>query len=411
MRSILFFAILFSGISAKAQQAEFVNDYIARFRDIAIHEMQRTGVPASIKLAQGIHESMAGQSDLVSRSNNHFGIKCKSNWKGESVSHTDDAPDECFRKYADPEESYRDHSDFLKKNQRYAFLFNLDPADYEAWAKGLKKAGYATNPRYPQLIIKIINDYNLQHFSLIAMGKIADDKQRWVAINEDVNDKNILTTPALRKEKASVQHVNSINQYPSGVFKINSSRVIFAKKGTSFLSIAQQHNISLTKIFEFNDGMKELSLVPFDQLIYLQRKRKTGHQDQHIVISGETTFDIAQQHGIRLENLLSLNHLVEGMVPAPGERIYLRSKAPVAPKLLKESLAGNHYSYKEDSGNNAINAASSTVSSRSVIHNVKPKEGLYAIGKKYGVTVNELLEWNNLKSEALQVGQQIKILR
>src|SRR5690606_29642493 len=150
--------------------------------------------------------------------------------------------------------------DFLKKNQRYAFLFNLDPADYEAWAKGLKKAGYATNPRYPQLIIKIINDYNLQHFSLIAMGKIADDKQRWVAINEDVNDKNILTTPALRKEKASVQHVNSINQYPSGVFKINSSRVIFAKKGTSFLSIAQQHNISLTKIFEFNDGMKELSL-------------------------------------------------------------------------------------------------------------------------------------------------------
>src|SRR5690606_4427065 len=128
-----------------------------------------------------------------------------------------------------------------------------------------------------------------------------------------------------------------------------SSRVIFAKKGTSFLSIAQQHNISLTKIFEFNDGMKELSLVPFDQLIYLQRKRKTGHQDQHIVISGETTFDIAQQHGIRLENLLSLNHLVEGMVPAPGERIYLRSKAPVAPKLLKESLAGNHYSYKEDS--------------------------------------------------------------
>ena len=411
MRSIFLFAILlFSITGAKAQSAEFINDYITRFRDIAINEMKRTGVPASIKLAQGIHESMAGQSDLVSRSNNHFGIKCKSNWKGESVSHTDDAPDECFRKYADPEESYKDHSDFLRNNQRYSFLFNLDPADYEAWAKGLKKAGYATNPRYPQLIIKLIDDYNLQHFSLIAMGKVADDKQRWVVMDESSRNKNVLTTPMLHKEKISVQHVNTINQYPADVFKINSTKVIFAKKGTSFLSVAQQHNISLSKLFEYNDGMKEMSIVPFDQLIFLQRKRKTGHQDHHIVITGETTFNIAQQHGIRLENLLSLNHLEEGMIPAPGERIYLRSKAPAVPKLLNESLAVNHYSYKEGSNKN-INSTISTVSSKSVIHNVKPKEGLYAIGRQYGVTVNELLEWNNLKSEALQVGQQIKILR
>src|SRR5690606_7848185 len=205
MRSIFLFAILlFSITGAKAQSAEFINDYITRFRDIAINEMKRTGVPASIKLAQGIHESMAGQSDLVSRSNNHFGIKCKSNWKGESVSHTDDAPDECFRKYADPEESYKDHSDFLRNNQRYSFLFNLDPADYEAWAKGLKKAGYATNPRYPQLIIKLIDDYNLQHFSLIAMGKVADDKQRWVVMDGPSKNKNVLTTPVLHQENVSV---------------------------------------------------------------------------------------------------------------------------------------------------------------------------------------------------------------
>lgn len=411
MRSIFLFAILlFSFAGAKAQSAEFINDYITRFRDIAINEMKRTGVPASIKLAQGIHESMAGQSDLVSRSNNHFGIKCKSNWKGESVSHTDDAPDECFRKYADPEESYKDHSDFLRSNQRYAFLFNLDPADYEAWAKGLKKAGYATNPRYPQLIIKLIDDYNLQHFSLIAMGRIADDKQQWVVMDEESKNQSVLTTPVLHKEKNRVQQVNSINQYPSDVFKINSTRVIFARKGTSFLSIAQQHNISLSKLFEYNDGMKEMSIVPIDQLIFLQRKKKSGLQEHHIVITGETTFDIAQQHGIRLENLLAFNHLKEGMIPAPGERIYLRSKAPAVPKLLNESLAGNHYSYKEASTVN-IKSKTSTVSSRNIIHNVKPKEGLYAIGRQYGVTVNELLEWNNLKSEALQVGQQIKILR
>jgi flagellum-specific peptidoglycan hydrolase FlgJ len=163
--------LLFLALSSSAQHASIhVKDYIAKFRDIAIEEMKRTGVPASITLAQGIHESDAGRSNLVMRSNNHFGIKCKSDWKGESVSHDDDARGECFRKYDSPFQSYIDHSDFLKTRSHYAFLFNLDPTDYEAWAHGLKKAGYATNPKYPQILIKLIRDYNLQDYTLVALG-------------------------------------------------------------------------------------------------------------------------------------------------------------------------------------------------------------------------------------------------
>src|SRR5215217_9496568 len=149
-----------------AQSSEIVKNYIAQYKDIAIEEMLRTGVPAAITLAQGIHETGAGQSDLVKKSNNHFGIKCKAEWQGERVTHDDDARGECFRKYADPLDSYKDHSDFLKERKHYAFLFTLDPMDYEGWAWGLKKAGYATNPKYPQILIKLINDYHLQDYTL-----------------------------------------------------------------------------------------------------------------------------------------------------------------------------------------------------------------------------------------------------
>ena len=146
--------MLAGGLTATAQSPEVISNYIATYQSIAISEMQRTGVPAAVKLAQGIHETTAGTSELVKKSNNHFGIKCKSDWTGEKVSHTDDAPHECFRKYDDPLQSYRDHSDFLKSSSRYSSLFKLDPLDYEAWAYGLKKAGYATNPKYPIAFVR-----------------------------------------------------------------------------------------------------------------------------------------------------------------------------------------------------------------------------------------------------------------
>lgn len=145
--------------------------YIALYKDIAIAEMKRSGIPAAITLAQGLLETECGNSELVKKSNNHFGIKCKNNWTGATVSHDDDLRGECFRAYTTPDESFRDHSDFLKGSVRYAALFRLDPTDYRGWAYGLKKAGYATNPMYPQILIKNIEQYNLQQYSLLVLNE------------------------------------------------------------------------------------------------------------------------------------------------------------------------------------------------------------------------------------------------
>lgn len=153
------------GFSQKSDRpSQQVLDYIDRYRELSIAEMRRSGVPASITLAQGILESRAGSSRLAVEGNNHFGIKCKKEWAGPTLTHTDDHPDECFRKYASAQESYRDHSDFLRSRSHYAFLFNLDPLDYTGWAHGLKRAGYATSPTYPESLLKLIETYQLHQY-------------------------------------------------------------------------------------------------------------------------------------------------------------------------------------------------------------------------------------------------------
>ena len=338
MQSIRFlfsFVFLLACLIGNAQNSEVIRNYINTYRETAIAEMQRTGVPAAIKLAQGIHETTAGTSDLVRRSNNHFGIKCKSNWTGESVKHTDDAPNECFRKYDDPAQSYRDHSDFLRGSSRYASLFALDPLNYEGWAYGLKKAGYATNPRYPQIIIKLIETYQLQDYTLIAMGKMAP-KEDMVAQSDsgEKQSDGVITASSITRP---VRKVKQAIDYPSGEFKINDTKVIYALAGTPVLTIADRYNISLSKIFEFND-LEESETIKNDQLIYLQRKRKAGNNEFHIVAEGETLRDIACVEAIRLESLLEYNHLKGDMQPAVGEQLYLRKKAPAMPRLAKNEI-------------------------------------------------------------------------
>lgn len=332
-RFIFLFVLLAVAAVGHGQSTDVIQNYINTYKETAIAEMQRTGVPASIKLAQGIHETTAGTSDLVRRSNNHFGIKCKSNWTGESVRHTDDAPHECFRKYDDPSQSYRDHSDFLKGSSRYASLFDLDPLDYTAWAYGLKKAGYATNPRYPQIIIKLIETWHLQDYTLIALGKMPAENNMAATMAEPDQEEVVV---AVASAPIPVQR----RDYPQGEFKINNTRVIYAEAGTSILAIAQQYNIPLTRIFEFNE-LEQTEVLLRDQLIYLQRKRKTGSSDFHIVKQGETIQDIAREEAIRLESLLEYNHLQSYMQPAAGEQLYLRAKAPGIPKLAKNEVVVN----------------------------------------------------------------------
>jgi len=342
-KQILFAAfIILSGATLYAQNNPDVINYVNTYKALAISEMQRTGVPASITLAQGIHESEAGNSDLVKRSNNHFGIKCKEDWPGERVYHDDDARGECFRSYPTAAESYKDHSDFLKKGSRYAFLFGLDPSDYQAWANGLRKAGYATNIRYSQILIKYVQDYNLNQYSLIAMGKMkpsdevvltvpGSPSQPLTAMNQGPA---VVVTPGA--EGAVVQPAGTASQktYPDGEFQINRTRVVFVKAGTSLLAIANQYELNLSRLLEFND-LKEEDVVVKDQLLFLQRKRRTGATEFHIVQGGESLYDICQAEGIRFQDLLEMNQLTQEGQPAAGEKIYLQSSAPTRPAITK----------------------------------------------------------------------------
>lgn len=375
-----------------AQSRATIEAYIQKYRDIAIEEMQRTGVPASVTLAQGIHETGAGTSDLVLKSNNHFGIKCKTEWAGEKVYHDDDAKGECFRKYSDPAISYRDHSDFLKTRPNYASLFNLDPTDYEAWAWGLKKAGYATNPKYPQILINLIRDYNLQDYTLVALGKKTMDGTTpdWVKI-AGVNTEH-------ETETAAPKII-----YPEGIFKINDTKVIFVTSGTSYLKLAEENDISLARLLDFNDR-KDGDVAEKDGLLYLQRKRKIGANAVHVVADGETLYDIAQAEGIRLESLLQYNFLTPGVLVAGGEKLYLTTSAPTLPKLAAATPAVEKAVYKP-----LEPAVEANPESDYLVHIVQPKETVYSIARKYEVGVDDVKKWNDLPTNDLKIGQQVRI--
>ncbi len=333
------FAFVFILLLTKcfAQDSVTIQHYIDQYRGVAIAEMQRTGVPAAITIAQGIHESAAGSSLLVQQSNNHFGIKCKAGWLGSSVLHDDDAKGECFRAYTCPADSYKDHSDFLKANKRYAFLFENDPLDYEAWAKGLKQAGYATNPRYPQILITTIERFHLNDLSLLALDK-TNELGNDIAFNT-----NGLVAPAVFKTGSAIFSMDTLppattaipvrqiananfditSTYPTGVFSINNCKVVFAERGTSLLAVAMQHRINLKNLLSWND-MEPADLVPVSQLLFIEKKSKKGTAAYHVVLPGETIWQISQEEGIRLDNLMEYNKLSAGnQIPLVGSKLAL----------------------------------------------------------------------------------------
>lgn len=405
MKKYVIILFLFVTITSQAQPSADVLEYINNYKQLAIEEMQRTGVPASIKLAQGIHETYAGKSELVLKSRNHFGIKCKATWTGEKVYHDDDARGECFRSYSSPVDSYMDHSNFLKGSGRYSSLFDLDPTDYKGWATGLKKAGYATNNKYSQIIIKLIEDYNLQQYSLIALGKMRPSDE---ILAGNGNSNRVAYTPGpVMPEKVEVlelpkeEIIEPVKNYPAGEFTINNTRVIFASSGTSLLGIAQQYSIPLGRLLDFND-IKGKDVLEKSQLVFLQRKRRTSMNEFHVVRRGEDLYDISQEEAIRLESLAEYNHLKPHMIPAPGQRLNLQSKSSARPALAEEVVAVH-------------TAANTTIMNESQMealatrHIVQTKETLYSIGKKYGVDVEKILEWNQLQGFELRVGQELVI--
>lgn len=361
----LFIFIVFANQSvAQDMYRESILEYIETYAPIAIREMNRTGFPASVKIAQGIHESGAGKSMLVKKSNNHFGLKCKSSWTGGKVYHDDDARGECFRQYEQAEESYEDHSNYLKSQERYASLFELDPNDYESWAWGLKKAGYATSPVYAQTLIKYIETYQLNLLNDFAaeegqdepdlstyFAALTESKQvnpgfkkptvSGPAIDEErsetvVSAKNS-STSALPNKKTVTSGKASTNTKANygSIFKINGLKVIEAEKGASLLSIAKDKRIQLSSLLTYNDLPSSTTTLKQDQLIFLQAKKKTGKKEFHKVRRGESLYEISQLEGIKLSSLLQLNKLKKGMEPKVGQQLNLKSTTSKRPLLAK----------------------------------------------------------------------------
>jgi LysM repeat protein len=295
----------------KAQDIS-VEEYISTYRNVAVAEMKRSGIPASVTLAQGILETEHGNSELVKKSNNHFGIKCKSTWTGESVTHTDDAPNECFRKYPNAADSYKDHSDYLKTSPRYASLFQLDPSDYKGWAHGLKRAGYATNPRYPQIVISNIEKYNLQQYDTIS-GEMGND----MAVTKNVEDESVVKNATLVSDNEEIKNALKANS------KFNKLKALYASKGTSLLAIATAADIDLVKLLDYND-LKTDGLLKEDQLIYLEKKNKQGNRDFSTSLQNETLRDVAQNNGVQLKSLMQINNMNESEIVKRGTKIKLR---------------------------------------------------------------------------------------
>ncbi|MGN6194315.1 MAG: glucosaminidase domain-containing protein [Ginsengibacter sp.] len=376
---ILFFSVgcFFESVAQNMTPQE----YIQQYKDLAISEMKRMGVPAAITLAQGLLETENGNSDLLKASNNHFGIKCKSTWTAETVSHDDDAPGECFRKYKSAEDSYRDHSNFLRGNSRYDFLFKLDPSDYKDWAYGLRKAGYATNPRYPEILIKNIEQYDLEQYTLEGLNEVPHfDATKY---SDDPEKKD---TESTVDETASVAPVSLM---------INGSKALYVPKGTSLLAVATENRINLEKLLTINDLTKD-GLLDKGQYIFLEKKKKEGDQDFCIAQPNETLYDIAQKHGVILQNLYVYNQLTPDDYIVAGTKIFLRPQAKDVGEVAVKN-PGNE------------NTTKTSFTPKPTVHTVLPKETLYSISKKYGVAVNDLKTWNRLSGNDIKIGQQLII--
>ena len=272
-------------VHAQVRWNERYQQYIDQYKDIAIEEMRRWKIPASITLAQGLFESGAGQSELARKGNNHFGIKCNG-WEGRKVYHDDDARNECFRAYNSPYESFEDHSRFLVKGQRYRSLFSLKTTDYKGWARGLKAAGYATNPQYADKLIEIIQLYKLYEY----------DKAK--------------TVDRFMVEHTKNHNVGGAALHPIKIF--NKNYYLVARRGDTFKSIGEEIGISYKKIAKYNERSKNDRLTE-GEVVWLKKKQKKAPKDYkgrlHYVRQGESMYSIAQSYGIRLKSLYKLNRM------------------------------------------------------------------------------------------------------
>jgi len=326
---------LASYCQATGSYEERVLNYIRQYKDWAMQEQMRVGIPASVTLAQGIYETGAGSSELATIANNHFGIKCKKAWTGETFAHTDDAPNECFRKYTSAYQSYVDHSNYLSTEKRYQILFAYAVDDYKAWCRGLKQCGYATNPKYAQLIINVIEKFNLNRFTdsaaILFATPVLDKNNNTHGPNATSYEYEIINqidTPETAIEEDADIKDNLLNF--EGVTKVNNLNAFVARKGETLLEYAIRYNIRYQKLLDIND--LEDGPLPFSMYIYLEKKHLKGDHAYYIVKEHETLLQIAQTEGIQLKQLRLINKINEEEEVVPGERINLQMPNVKKPK-------------------------------------------------------------------------------
>lgn len=285
--------------------------YVARYADIAVREMKRTGVPASITLAQGLVESDAGRSTLATKGNNHFGIKCHNGWKGRTMRRDDDARRECFRVYKTPEASFRDHSDFLRYRDRYKSLFDLETTDYKGWAHGLKAAGYATDPAYAAKLIRCIEEHRLYRYD-VGMPRAE------------------LPAPPL-----AIEAPQPLSDRQREVIRFAADRPVAAQNGVPFVravrgdtfrSLARDHHLFLREILRFNDVSADRALEP-GETVYLAAKKRRAPAGLDMYVAdrdGESLWEVSQRFGVRLSAICKMNGLAQDGLLHEGDGINLR---------------------------------------------------------------------------------------
>ena len=325
MRKYLFLAVaalaFVVSVSAKVRQTR--EEYVEKYKAIAIAHMERYGIPASITMAQGILESDSGNSRLSLSSNNHFGIKCKKHWTGDRVYYDDDAKGECFRAYPSVEASYQDHADFLDQSPRYDSLFAYNADDYRSWARGLKAAGYATAPDYAERLVKIIESMKLYLLDKENGNKIYSAAKNATANTEAWFENNLATSDEQINPNAFRVTVNSHKGY--GVYRTNHTFYVVAKEGDTFESVGEVFEISPNMLRKLNDVAKNGTLSKGD-IIYIERKQTQwlGNVMQHKVVRDENLYSLSQSYGIRLKSLAKLNSLRKGEDVKRGDIIRLK---------------------------------------------------------------------------------------
>ncbi|WP_300748536.1 glucosaminidase domain-containing protein [uncultured Alistipes sp.] len=332
MKKSIITAIFFlAGCPLLHAQTRFTSEeYIDRYKSIAVAHMERYGIPASITLAQGLLESDAGNSALARASNNHFGIKCKNNWTGKRVFHTDDAPDECFRAYPSVEASYEDHARFLDSQPRYDSLFVYSSDDYRSWARGLKAAGYATAPDYAERLCRIIEEnqlYLLDRPQGEALYAARNRDRAEQAAGEFIAESSVSSPAPVPTDRVDPDDYRvTINAYKGyNIYETNGVNYIVAKKEDTFESLAEIFRVSARNLRKFNDLKGSAQPVPGEQ-IYIDRKKKRweGNARHHIVSEGETVASVAQSYALREKSLRKLNRLNKTAALQSGQRIRIK---------------------------------------------------------------------------------------